>query len=86
MREWNSRGRKIHIPDMEKLNKLRCKVCGKEFIPQAKKRYTAKENMTSGGLVEAFSWKTKDPDLFDCFDCPQCGCQMVINRRLDTLK
>ena len=38
MREWNSRGRKIHIPDMEKLNKLRCKVCGKEFVPKSQDR------------------------------------------------
>lgn len=86
MKEWNTSERKIHIPDMEQINKIRCNVCGKEFIPQAKERYTSKENMTSGGLSEAISGKSKGPDLFDCFDCPQCGCQMVVNRRLEKLE
>lgn len=86
MRKWNTSERKIHIPDMEQIKKLRCEVCGKEFIPKSKDRYTAKENMVKGGLSAAFSGELKNPELYDCFDCPQCGCQMVVNRRLENLK
>ena len=85
MREWNSRGRKIHIPDMEQIKKLRCKVCGKEFIPESQNRYTAKEKMVKGGFSTALSGEA-EPEQYDCFDCPQCGCQMVVNRRLESIK
>lgn len=85
MKEWNTSGRKIHIPDMEQIKKLRCKVCGKEFIPKSQDRYTARENESKGGIVAALSGES-GPELYDCFDCPQCGCQMVVNRRLEGLK
>lgn len=86
MREWNARGRKIHIPDMESLNKLKCRVCGKEFIPLNKNRYTAKETVKKGGLASAFSGESESPETYDCFDCPQCGCQVVTIRRLERVK
>ena len=54
MREWNTGRRKIHIPDMENLNKLKCRVCGKEFIPLNKNRYTAKETVKKEGLRQLF--------------------------------
>ena len=86
MREWNFRGRKIHLPDIEKFNKLKCEVCGKEFVPSNKSRYIVKETVKKGGLVEAFSGKPESPETYDCFDCPQCGCQVVTIRRLERAK
>lgn len=85
MKEWNTSGRKIHIPDMEQIKKLRCKVCGKEFIPKSQERYTAKENESKGGIAAALSGES-GPELYDCFDCPQCGCQVVTIRRLERVK
>lgn len=85
MREWNHSGRRIHIPDMEQIKKLKCKVCGKEFIPKSQDRYTARENESKGGLAAALSGES-GPELYDCFDCPQCGCQVVTIRRLERVK
>lgn len=50
---------------------LKCTVCDHEFQPHADKRYTAqdKRNIFIDGT------------LYDAFDCPVCGCQIIANER-----
>jgi len=53
---------------------MKCKVCGKWFKLQADKRYEEIKK-------EVFS----KPVFFECFDCPKCGCQNIVNVRLRTV-
>lgn len=57
----------------------KCKVCGHEFAMISKRRYTARGNKTVGisNIVE-----DKESQLYDAFDCPECGCQNLVNERL----
>lgn len=58
--------------------KIKCKVCGCEFNPVIEKHYVSRDAGRSG-VVAAFS---KDEEkLFDTFDCPECGCQVVVQER-----
>lgn len=52
-------------------NKLKCRVCKKEFEPQKEHRYT-------GVAVRM----TGPNDYYDCFDCPNCGSQIIVNKRI----
>lgn len=54
---------------------IKCKVCGKRFVPKAQDRYLCEEN------VPVLVRLTKAPMVFECFDCPRCGCQCVANIR-----
>lgn len=47
--------------------RLTCKVCGREFAPWSDDRKTI---------------KTADGRYFDTFDCPRCGCQIVVQERI----
>ncbi len=50
------------------------------MIPLDKsKRYTARGSVTTG-LAAAFSGE--EPKLYDAFDCPECGCQIIMQPRL----
>lgn len=51
-----------------------CKVCEKEFELFKKNKYIVRENKGINGAVSG----TKQ---FECFDCPKCGCQNVVNVR-----
>lgn len=53
---------------------MKCKVCGTEFVPDAKNRYTA---VNLGVLLNKDVW-------YDCFDCPTCGCQIRAGERFLT--
>lgn len=86
MSQWKKRTKDIEIPGMNKLNKLKCDVCGHEFVPSRKERYSAKENRIQGGLVSAMQGSSEEPKVYDCFDCPACGCQMVAKERLRKVK
>lgn len=58
--------------------KIKCKVCGCEFNPIIEKHYVSRDAGKSG-VVAAFS---KDEEkLFDTFDCPECGCQVIVQER-----
>lgn len=46
-------------------NRPCCTVCGCRFIPRAKEKYLIFEKKR----------------MFECFDCPRCGCQNVIHPR-----
>ena len=60
------------------MNKIKCNVCACEFIPEKDKHYISRDctktglSAIGGGLEET---------LYDTFDCPQCGCQIVIQER-----
>lgn len=59
---------------------LKCKVCGIKFRPTTWRRYAAVGNKTTG--VAAVLGGTEKPIIYDAFDCPSCGCQIVVNERL----
>lgn len=82
MSKWKERTKKMEIPQMPKHKKLTCKVCGEEFYPKEEDRYAVAENKVSGGLGSALNGTTEGPELYDCFDCPFCGCQIVAKKRL----
>lgn len=48
---------------------LKCNVCSHEFSASAEKHYVARNNHTLFGGEEI---------LYDAFDCPVCGCQIII--------
>ena len=47
--------------------RLTCKVCGREFTPWSDDRKVI---------------KTASGRYFDAFDCPRCGCQIVVQERI----
>ena len=52
----------------------RCKICGKDFELEAKNKYIAIENKGLNGSISGLK-------KFECFDCPKCGCQNIVNVR-----
>lgn len=54
--------------------KLRCKVCGKRFLPLAENRYEVSNNSLANVL-------TNGNEIMEAFDCPYCGCQIFANLR-----
>ena len=57
---------------------IKCKVCGCEFAPVIDKHYIARDN-DKYGIVTAF--KNAEENLYDTFDCPACGCQIIAQER-----
>lgn len=57
---------------------LKCKICECEFVPVIDKHYVAKDNGESG-LSTMF--KSVEGNLYDTFDCPACGCQIIAQER-----
>lgn len=53
---------------------MKCNVCEREFDPVKEIRYTAKK------VPALFALAT----FYDCFDCPHCGCQIVIQERIES--
>lgn len=62
---------------------IKCKVCGCEFTPVIDKHYIARDNDESGIISTAF--KYVEGNLYDTFDCPACGCQIIAQERKRTL-
>lgn len=59
--------------------KLECKICGCEFNPIVERHYISRgEGKTGFAAALAENDETK---LFDAFDCPQCGCQIIAQSR-----
>jgi hypothetical protein len=54
---------------------MKCKICGRRFKLQKENKYLVKKIPT---LVECFTDRVK---VFECFDCPKCGCQNIVNVR-----
>lgn len=58
--------------------KIKCKICGCEFTPVIDKYYIARDNGESG-ISTAF--KHVEGNMYDAFNCPTCGCQVVAQER-----
>lgn len=61
------------------MKKIKCNVCDCEFIPQVKGHYIARTDGKTG--VVAVFQSNDETGLFDAFDCPQCGCQVIVQER-----
>ena len=59
---------------------LECKVCGCKFNPVKQSHYIVRDNEKVSSLATVFSCDA-EPMLYDAFDCPQCGCQVVAQPR-----
>jgi transcription elongation factor Elf1 len=52
-----------------------CKVCGRHFKPTPDKRYEVITHPVGLNVL------TEKPKRYECFDCPKCGCQNIVNIR-----
>lgn len=57
---------------------MKCNVCGTEFTPVKERHFAARDAMTTG-LSTALS--REEPEYYDAFDCPNCGCQVIAQVR-----
>ena len=62
------------------MRKIKCKVCKTRFSGSKETLYLATENPA---LLTALTTAAK---AFECFDCPQCGCQNAVNIRMAVVK
>ena len=53
-----------------------CKVCGRYFRAKAENKYNVTE--TPPGLMVL----TEGVKVYECFDCPRCGCQNRVSIRI----
>ena len=58
---------------------LKCDVCGTEFPAVEEIHYIARENKEIGLSVAVGS--TKEEKIFDAYDCPMCGSQVIAKER-----
>lgn len=58
---------------------LKCKICGTEF-PAVKDRHYITRDDGKTGLSVAFG-SNPEEKLHDTFDCPMCGCQVIVQDR-----
>ena len=78
-RQWRKRG--TFIPEETRnIKKITCEVCGKVFYP--KSEYVVKDKVMSGGIAAAMNGESAEPERYDAMDCPVCGCQLVLKRRM----
>lgn len=69
---------------------LKCPVCGYEFAALADNRYTVDGTHNYGRFnylrdTTIVSGNAIVDGKHDAFDCPMCGCQMVVHPRLRTV-
>lgn len=58
---------------------MKCKICGAEFPATLAGHYVSRDS-TEVGLVAALK-SSDEPALYDTFDCPNCGCQVLAQTR-----
>lgn len=59
--------------------KIKCKVCGNEFNPIVERHYISRDEGNTG-VIDALVSKPEEK-LYDTFDCPECGCQVIAQER-----
>lgn len=57
---------------------LTCNICNTRFRANSEDHYIARDNCKHG-LAKAFDYI--EESLYDAFDCPTCGCQIIVNER-----
>lgn len=57
---------------------LKCKICGKEFEANLDRHYVARDNGKTGVII---ALSNNEEKLYDAFDCPSCGCQVIAQER-----
>lgn len=57
---------------------LKCKICGFDYSPMINEHYVSRDNGESG-LTSVI--KKTEGNLYDTFDCPVCGCQIIAQER-----
>lgn len=57
---------------------LKCKICGKEFDATNERHYIARDNGKTG-LANIVS--NDEVKIYDAFNCPSCGCQVIAQDR-----
>ncbi len=55
----------------------RCKVCGRWMRLKKENRYLVTKRPTGLNIL------CEAPTVYECFDCPTCGCQNIVNVRED---
>ena len=58
---------------------LECKICGTKLNAIVERHYIARDNGQTG-FVAALS-SNDEERLYDAFDCPACGCQIIAKER-----
>lgn len=58
---------------------VECQCCGTMFTPTKEMRYTARNAKPARQALFTQLGETKE---YDAFDCPGCGCQIVVGERL----
>lgn len=56
--------------------KKTCKICGYRFELKKENKYLAHENKNVSDVF------TETHYIYECFDCPECGCQLKVNIRM----
>lgn len=56
---------------------MKCRICGKRFVPCKENVYQAREQM---GVISAL---TTPYHIYDVIDCPRCGCQVNLSVRME---
>ena len=51
-----------------------CKVCKKEFELKKEDKYIVAEDKGVVNIMNGVKY-------YECFDCPECGCQNIVNIR-----
>lgn len=60
------------------MKKLKCKICECEFVPEKENHYISRDEVKVGLYTLAGGMEEK---IYDTFDCPQCGCQVIAQER-----
>lgn len=58
---------------------LKCVVCGTEFPAIEEMHYIARDNKEIG--LSAQIGSTKEEKIYDAYDCPMCGSQIIAKER-----
>lgn len=58
---------------------LKCEICGTVFPPIKDNHYISRDNGKKGFVAGLSS--NDEEQLYDSFDCPICGCQLIAQGR-----
>lgn len=56
---------------------LECKICGCKFNAASERHYIARD----GARIGFSAVVGVEEPIYDAFDCPQCGCQVIAKER-----